>query len=73
MFGPGRQVTWDLGIDPGLDTNPGIMSYFFYPVNLWKLPHNQKILKAVGKCTGKSAKAPRTLKVFDILALGGGH
>lgn len=28
-FGQGKQETWELAIDPSLDTNPGIMSYFF--------------------------------------------
>lgn len=28
-FGKGKQVTWQLGIDPSLDTNPGIMGYIF--------------------------------------------
>lgn len=42
-FHQGKQVTWDLEMDPSLDTNPGITSFFFLlcqfvraPTQYWK-------------------------------------
>lgn len=63
-FGKGKQVTWQLGIDPSLDTNPGIMSYIFLLCQFVGASAQPETMKATKKCTRKSAEAARALKVF---------
>lgn len=63
----------DLGIDPSLDTNPGILCYFFPPCQFVEVPTQLENTESNEKCTRRPAETTRPLKVFGILSLGGGH
>lgn len=69
-FGQGKRETWELGSDPGLDTNPGITSdFFFYCVCCGRSSPTRNRWKQ-RKGTMKSAEAARSLQAFSIFTLG---
>lgn len=58
----------DLGIDPSLDTNPGILCYFFPPCQFVEAPTQLENTESNEKCTRRPAETTRPLKVFGILS-----